>query len=303
MDTPDSICRAQPLLGTFVEIRSAGATRAATERAIDAAFAVIDKIHRLMSFHDPDSDVSRLNREACKRSVAVDPWTYQVLDAALVLHRRSRGVFDIAVAPALQRLGQLPRHQADAESALAASATSDAIELLPRHHVRFHHSGVKIDLGGIAKGFAVDRAIDCLREHHQSYGLVNAGGDLATFGESAEMIHIRDPHSPGSPLCQVAIANAALASSARLFNPMDSGDTLFSSTINPATQEPAAEIAGATVRAPSCMVADALTKIVMISGKHAAGILQTYQASALLVSAAGDVCATPEWQDVVRAAA
>ena len=105
MDTPDSVCRARPLLGTFVEIRSAGATRAATERAIDAAFAVIDKIHRLMSFHDPDSDVGRLNREAWQRSVVVDPWTHRVLETALVLHPRSFGVFDIAVAPALQRLG------------------------------------------------------------------------------------------------------------------------------------------------------------------------------------------------------
>src|ERR1700733_7882175 len=92
-------------------------------------------------------------------------------------------------------------------------------------------------------------------------------------------------------------------SSARLFDPMESGDTSFSSTIDPATQRPAAEIAGATVRAPSCMVADALTKIVMISGERAAGILHAYQASALLVTAAGDVCVTPGWQDVVRAAA
>ena len=303
MDTSDSIRRAQPLLGTFVEIRSGSATRAATERAIDAAFAVIDKVHRLMSFHDPDSDVSRLNREACKRSVAVDPWTYQVLDAALVLHRRSHGGFDIAVAPALQKLGLLPRHQANAESGLAETATSDAVELLPQRRVRFHHPGMKIDLGGIAKGFAVDRAIDCLREHHLSYGLVFAGGDLANFVKGAELIHIRDPRCPSSPLCQVAVANAALASSARLFNPMNSGDTLFSSTINPATQEPVAEIAGATVHAPSCMVADALTKIVMISGERAAGILKTYQAGALLVSAGGEVCVTPEWQDVLRAAA
>jgi thiamine biosynthesis lipoprotein len=303
MDTPDSVYRAQPLLGTFVEIRSAGATRTATERAIDAAFAVIDKIHRLMSFHDRDSDVGRLNHEACESSVAVDPWTYRVLETALVLHRRSFGVFDIAVAPALQRLGLLPRHRADIEGDFAETATSDAIALLPRNHVRFHHPGMKIDLGGIAKGFAVDRAIDILREHDQSYGLVNAGGDLANFGASAETIHIRDPRRPGSSLCQVAIANAALASSARLFDPMESSNSFFSSTVDPMTGEPAAEVAGATVRAPSCMIADALTKIVMIGGKRAAGILKAYQASALFVSAAGDVCVTPEWQDVVRAAA
>jgi FAD:protein FMN transferase len=303
MDTSDSICRAQPLLGTFVEIRSAGPTRATTEQAIDAAFLVVANIHRLMSFHDPDSDVGRVNREAYKRSVAVHPWAYRVLNVALVLHRRSQGVFDIAVAPALQKLGLLPRYHADAESGLPETATSDAIELLPRNRVRFHHPSMKIDLGGIAKGFAVDRAIDCLREHHQTSGLVNAGGDLATFGESTEMIHIRDPLSPSSLLCKIAITNAALASSSRLFNPIASSDTLLSSTITPVTQQPVTEIAGATVRAPSCMVADALTKIVMISGQHAAGILQTYRASALLVSVAGDVWVTPEWQDVIRAAA
>jgi len=303
MYTPDNVWRARPLLGTFVEIRSAGATRTATERAIDAAFAVINKIHRLMSFHDPDSDVGRLNREACKRSVAVDPWTYRVLETALVLHHRSLGVFDVAVAPALQRLGLLPRHRADVESDHAEKATSDAIELLPRNHVRFHHPGMRIDLGGIAKGFAVDCAIDSLRERNQSRGIVNAGGDLATFGAPAETIHVRDPRFPDSSLCQVAVANAAFASSARLFNPMVSSVSLSSSTIDPATQEPAAEIAGATVRAPSCIVADALTKIVMIRGEHAAGILKTYQASALLVSAAGDIRVTPEWQDVVRTSA
>ena len=303
MDTPDSVCRARPLLGTFVEIRSAGAARAATERAIDAAFAVIDKIHRLMSFHDPDSDISRLNREASQRSVPVDTWTYRVVETAGVLHRRSFGAFDIAIAPALQTLGLLPRHRADAEGDFAETATTEAIALLPRNHVRFHRPGMKIDLGGIAKGFAVDQAIDVLREHRQSSALVNAGGDIATFGSSPETIQIRDPRHPGSSLCQVAIANVALASSARLFDPMESDGSFISSTIEPATQGPVAEIAGATVCAPSCMVADALTKIVMISGERAAGILKSYQASALFVSAAGDVCVTPEWQDVIRAAA
>jgi FAD:protein FMN transferase len=303
METLDSVCRARPLLGTFVEIRSAGVTRTATERAIDTAFAVIGKIHRLMSFHDPDSDVGRLNREACKRDIAVDPWTYRVLKTALVLHRRSFGAFDIAVAPALQRLGRLPFHPADSEGELAETARSDAIVLLPRNRVRFRHPRMQIDLGGIAKGFAVDRAIDVLRERNQSCGLVNAGGDLAAFGASAATVHIRDPRFPGGSLCHVAIADAALASSGRVFDPLVSADAVLSSTIDPETREPAAEIAGATVRAPSCMIADALTKIVMISGERAGGLLKTYQASALFVSAAGDVRITPEWQDVVRARA
>jgi FAD:protein FMN transferase len=295
--------RARPLLGTFVEIRGSGATRAGTERAIDAAFAAIESVHRLMSFHDASSDVGRLNREAHDRAIAVDPWTYRVLETALDLHRRSGGVFDIAVAPMLQRLGLLPGRPDAGEQALGATATSAAIELLPRHRVRFHHPALKIDLGGIAKGFAVDRAVDVLRGCARSSGLVNAGGDLAAFGTTAQTIDIRDPRYPGRSLCQVAIANAALASSAGRFDPLQSADAFCATTIDPATGEPVAEFAGASVCAPSCIIADALTKIVLVSGKRAAGLLKGYAASALIVSAAGDVHITSEWQDVVRAAA
>jgi len=303
MDTPDSVCRARPLLGTFVEIRSAGATRFAAERAIDAAFATIAKVHRQMSFHDSDSDVGRLNREACKRSIEVDPWTYDVLEAALDLQRQSAGVFDIAVAPALQKLGLLPRDSRNSENGSIDTATSDAIELLSGNRVRFHHSGIRIDLGGIAKGFAVDRAIEVLREQNQLHGLVNAGGDLAAFGTAAEIVYIRDPRFPHKALCELAIANAALASSGQLSNPLESFDCLGSSAVNPATQEPATEIVGTTVRASSCTIADALTKVVMIIGERAAAILSKYQASALLVQTSGEVRITPGWQDGVRAPA
>jgi FAD:protein FMN transferase len=308
MDTPDSICRAsicraRPLLGTFVEIRSAGACRDAVERAIDAAFAAIAKVHHLMSFHDATSDVSRLNREALKRSDVVDPWTYAVLEAALALHRQSMGAFDIAVAPALQRLGLLPFSAGEFDSGFAGTATSGAIELLPENRVRFHHPATRIDLGGIAKGFAVDRAIDVLRQQSQSHGLVNAGGDLAIFGSLAETVHLRDPRNPRASICKIAVADAALASSGRLFNPFETVDALGSAAIDPATREPAIKIAGASVRAASCAIADALTKVVMIAGERAAGLLSQHRASALMVMASGDVRATPEWDHGIRACA
>src|SRR5262249_54832410 len=158
-----------------------------------------------------------------------------------------------------------------------------------------------IDLGGIAKGFA-DRAVDVLRGRDQSTGLVNAGGDLAAFGASGERVDIRDPGHPGRSLCQVAIANAALASSARGFDPPQSGEAFSSTTIDPATGAPSVEFAGASVCAPSCIIADALTKIVLISGKKTAALLKTHEAGALIVSAAGDVHSSPEWQNVLRAA-
>src|SRR5215471_2997844 len=102
-----SIRRARPLLGTFVEIAATGSTVDAAEAAVEAAFSAVATVHRLMSFHDTDSDVSRLNRGAALHAVKVDHRTYQVLETARDLHRRSGGMFDISVASAPQRLGLL----------------------------------------------------------------------------------------------------------------------------------------------------------------------------------------------------
>src|SRR5579864_7048184 len=94
--------RARALLGTFVEIEVEGPPGADLDAAIDAAFNEVAEVHRLMSFHAPDSDITRLNCEAHIRPVVVHDWTYQVLQAAIELNRRSGGVFDVAVAPVLQ---------------------------------------------------------------------------------------------------------------------------------------------------------------------------------------------------------
>jgi len=267
--------RARALLGTFVEIAGAGGGADDLGRAFDAAFAVVARVHRLMSFHDQESDLSRLNRAPGDSAVRVHPWTYQVLQTALELHRDSAGLFDVAVAPAQQHLGVLPRRG----------------------------RGAAIDLGGIAKGFAVDRALEVLREHGLAPGLVNAGGDLAAFGAPPEWVHIRHPANPRRLLAQVEIADAALASSGRLFDPLQFADVGHCAVIDPRSGAQVCAIAGATVRAPSCMIADALTKVVMIAGEAAASLLTHYRASALLVFQSGEIRATADWQDGIRLAA
>jgi hypothetical protein len=101
--------RTRPLLGTFVEITATGRPAAAMHAAIDAAFAAVARVHRLMSFQESTSDVSRVNRHAATTAVVVHPWTYAVLTTAADLFRRSDGLFDVTVAPELQALGVLPR--------------------------------------------------------------------------------------------------------------------------------------------------------------------------------------------------
>jgi FAD:protein FMN transferase len=292
--------RARPLLGTFVEIEAAGPASAAVNQAIAVAFERIAAVHRLMSFHDPDSDVSRLNREAFGRPVKVHDWTFRVLEASVELHRQSSGLFDVAVAPVLQSMGLLPRFD---EDVLIDGGTDDAIELIEGRLVRFHHRHVKIDLGGIAKGFAVDQALDALCGSGEvDCGLVNAGGDLAAFGAEPQSVHIRHPRDPGHLVGYVQISNEALATTARRFDPFRSVETANSAIIGPGRLPLANAIDGVTVRAASCMIADALTKIVMISGTDATGLLELYRASALVISADG-VQISPDWQHAVYLAA
>src|SRR5437879_254664 len=138
----DKIRRARPLLGTFVEIEVAGAAKSKMDAAIDAAFESVAQVHRLMSFHEDDSDVSRLNHAAWLRPVKVHAWTFGVLQAAVELHRRSEGIFDIAVAPMLQNMGLLPRLDGDPPVAVEGRSF-DAVELLEAQMVRFGHRDVR----------------------------------------------------------------------------------------------------------------------------------------------------------------
>jgi FAD:protein FMN transferase len=306
---PAPLRHARPLLGTFVEIAVAGGAAGATENAVDAAFDAVATVHRLMSFHEAGSDVSRLNRDAAARQVSVHDWTYQVLATAVDLHHRSAGAFDISVAPALQRLGLLPDVSCGAprgkreRAVRRAGAVRNDIQLLPGNLVRFADASVQIDLGGIAKGFAVDRAVEALQRHGITGGLVNAGGDLRAFGPRPHLIDIRDPRQPGRTLFRVALRSAALASSAGRFDPIRSAAARASAVIDPATALPALAVSGATVCAACCMTADALTKVVMNAGETAGTVLEHYGADALFVSSHGDAHMTANWKNEVHCAA
>ena len=166
------IRRARPLLGTLVEIGAVGANAAA---GIEAAFREIETIHRLMSFHEENSDVSRINRAAPGEILRVDCRTYEVLGCAQLISRLSAGAFDITVGGRLVEAGFLP--QPSGARAFDHDASFEDLLLLPDNFVTLTRR-VWIDLGGIAKGYAVDRAGQVLKESGVTSGVVNAGGDL-----------------------------------------------------------------------------------------------------------------------------
>ena len=257
--------------------------------AIDAAFDAIAEVQRRMSFHDPSSMLSRLNRLAAFEPLQVDDWTFEVLEFAAEMHRVSGGIFDVTVGADLQARGFLPV----VPDGATPSADFAAVQLLPGRFVRFHRSGLRLDLGGIAKGFAVDRAVAALRDAGAVGGLVNAGGDLRAFGDESFAVAIRHPEQPGANLATIDLHESALATSAHYFADRLVPSADFAPIIHPQSGEPARTVRSATVRARSAMVADALTKVLMLAGEAALPMLEHFDADGIFVAANGAAMCSP----------
>lgn len=250
--------RARPLLGTLVEISVAGADRAQLQHAVERAFRVIDRVHALMSFHASGSDVTRLNRRAHRGPVRVHPWTFAVLREARRTALASRGLFDVTVAARLVRNGLLPAPRGIPHPHPRGSERD--IVLQPGNRVWFRRP-LLIDLSGIAKGYAVDRALRVLRASGVEEALVNAGGDLACFGSHAQPVHVRMPDGGGLiPLAQ--LCNAALATSAGTTTCRTVRGKLCSAHVHPAGRSVPCDTSVSAV-ARRCVTADAWTKVIL----------------------------------------
>ena len=278
---PIELRRARPLLGTLVEVTARGHCEIELTNAIGGAFAAVARVHRLMSFHESRSDVGRVNRLAHRVAVRVHPWTWQVLQTAQRLSRSTAGAFDITIGRELVRLGYLPGRAA---VALDRNASWRDVHLLPGGRVRFARR-LLIDLGGIAKGFAVDRAVECLRAGGVWAGLVNAGGDLRGFGPVAWRVHVRHPGEPNRLIAFADVVSGALATSAGYFaKRVQRGKTVIP-VVDGVRRTAANPTFSASVAASNCTLADALTKLVLLRGPRAHGLVRHLGGRAFVLSA------------------
>lgn len=255
MTAPGNLVRrARPWLGTIVEI----GVPAERESAINAGFAEIARIHRLMSFHEATSDIAKLRRAKAGELVDVDLATVAVLRTSADLHKKTDGLFNVVVGRQLVRTRFLPRIDVDHLSQFSEDAGD--IQIISDHQVCLRRR-VLIDLGGIAKGYAVDCAVAALQAAGVRCGIVNAGGDLRVFGDSPMPIHVRT--AQGGLGDAFAIQNCAVASSENMRTRRtlkgeittphicrDNWSTVIDKTV--------------TVVANTCIIADAMTKVAMV---------------------------------------
>ena len=264
--------RCQPALGTYVEVSAhpesddTSALSASASAAISAAFDAIATVEACMSVFRPESDVSRLNAGAfLEQPGRIHPWLWDVLTLAKEVHALS-DAFDPCAGQALVRQGLRPAFG----DAPATGGLND-LWLLDDHHV-VTTAQLYLDLGGIAKGAAVDHAVDALQAHGMASGCVNAGGDLRVFGPHAQPIYVRHPSPPHASVHAGDLAEGALATS---------GDYVVPHLIDPRRRRPLGTRQSFSVLAPRCAVADALTKVYALTGDAHHPALRYFGAHAL----------------------
>lgn len=291
-DPEQDLRQSRILLGTLVEIQVPQANGAA-QAAVAAAFAEIARIEALMSPHVPGSDVARLSLSAEPLEVSAD--TATVLTLGLEIAQASQGAFDLTLGR-LKDLwdieGEAPQVPDDEAIAAALGGIGpDALRLQGRM-VDKAAPHLAVDLGGIAKGYAIDRAIAILREAGIENASVNAGGDLRLLGRRGERpwrIGIRHPRSAEELLATLELTDRAVVTSGDYERYFELDGLRYHHLFDPRSGRPARLVRSVTLVADSALLADALATAVFVLGPEAGmKLLSAYPGvEALIVDAQG----------------
>jgi thiamine biosynthesis lipoprotein len=261
----------------FVAITSDRCDEARTRAAIDRAIAEIKRLERLMTTWQQDSEVSRINQGAGRTAVRVGPETLGVIDKSLWMSGRSGGVFDIT----FEVMHGLWRFDQDVDPHLPnASAVAERRKLIGYRHVILDKEKstvflddpkTKISLGGIAKGYAIDRAADVLSAGGVEDFLAQAGGDLYVRGHRADgspwIAGVRDPRGPeGSYFARMPVEDHAFSTAGDYERSYTVGGKRYHHIIDPRTGYPATASRSVTIWAKDALTADALDDAVFILG-------------------------------------
>jgi FAD:protein FMN transferase len=264
------VARSIPVMGTVAEIIAVHRDPATAQAAIDAAFAELRAVESTMSRFLAESDIGRANAGAATGPVVVSAATAAVLMEALRWADASGGRFDPGVGRAVALWdvsGRGAPPPPDAVRRVRSEGMYRRLEVARRGGesvVVFHTPEMALDLGGIAKGWAVDRATDALRAHGVRHALVNAGGDLYALGRSPEgdpwEVGVQSPDDAGSLVATLRLEDEAVATSGDYRQGFDYGGRRYHHILDPRTGEPRrTQARSVTVTAQSCLAADAAT--------------------------------------------
>lgn len=281
---PRLVRRSVPAMGTVAELAAVHRDERWAQAALDAAARELLRVEGLMTRFRPDSDVGRANRLAAAGAVPVSPETAFVLERALAWAGAAEGGFDPCLALAVDLWDVKRRHAPPPPRAvqrLAGRRLYRALEVDARRGrpvVRYGERDVQVDLGGIAGGYGVDRAVAVLREWGVRDGFVNLGGDIYALGVSPEgdawSVGVRSPADPARIVGSIALSDRAVATSGDYEQFFEHGGRRYHHILDPATGAPrVAPTHSVTVAAAACLEADAATTACFGLAPAAAGRL------------------------------
>lgn len=262
----------QTKMGTLVEIQLWHEDPAEARRLLEAGMAEFDRIEADMSTFREDSLISRINREAVLHPVEAGEELYRLVERSLALSRDSGGAFDIT----FDAVGALYDFRARVRP--EAEALADSLVRVDYRHVRldartrsirYTAPGTRINLGGIAKGYACERVVALLREAGVRHAMAVAGGDTRLLGDRRGrpwIVGIRDPDARDRWVTRLALADEAISTSGDYERYFDEDGERYHHILNPASGLSASGVRSVTVVGPDATLTDGLSTTLFVLG-------------------------------------
>lgn len=314
-DTPatgrlhETVKDVRPCMGTMVEITAVGRDRPEVREAVHKAFTEIERIETLMSPYREGSDIRRINREAGKSAVKVDDEVMEVLSRANRISEKSNGAFDLTAA-SLADIWSFDKNtpsvpsKTEIEEALKKVGFRKLVLDLEHGTARLALPGMRIHPGGIAKGYACDRAAAALFKQGITMAMVNAGGDIRVLGQKINRpwkVGVQDPRDRGRIIAWIAAKDEAVATSGDYEKFFVKDGKRYCHILDPRTGRPADSCRSVTVVAKEAWLADALATAVFALGpEEGLELVRSMDAKALIIDSNGDVRQSPGLEDRVH---
>ena len=263
---------ARPMMGTEVSVRLWHEDVAEGERLVEEVFREVERINQLMSTYIEDSRISDINRRAADEPVIAGDELFQIVQRSLDISVLTLGAFDITYDSVGQHYDFRNRQRPDSATVAAEKEHIDyhLVQLdQSAGTVRFAQRGVRINLGGIAKGYVVERGVDVLRIAGVEHAIVTAGGDSRLLGDRRGypwMVGIRDPRNDGQVAISIPLEDEAISTSGDYERYFEEDGVRYHHILSPSTGEPASGVHSATVFGPDAVITDALSTSVFVMG-------------------------------------
>lgn len=266
------IGESRPMMGTEISVYLWHDNPAAGQEAVEAVFAEAVRIDELMSTYKKDSVLSQINRDAAKGPVAAGDELYGLIVRSLDISVLTLGAFDVTYDSVGQHYDFRERRRPTAAT-IEDELQSIDYRLIKIHpdtkSIEFEREGVRINLGGIAKGYTVERGVDVLRRRGITNGIVTAGGDSRLLGDRRGkpwIVGVKDPRKDGEIAVRIPLEDDAISTSGDYERFFDEDGIRYHHIIHPDTGLPADGVHSATIVGPDAVITDALSTSVFIMG-------------------------------------